>query len=184
MADAGHTVFQYDHTVRDPAPDDSRMVFFPFGIDGHRSMDGRMRTLEDLLRSNGHQTCDDLILKMDVEGSEWPVLSTIGEGTLAQFTQIVVELHGLAKLGSKRDWRKVEPALRAMTLNHVPVHIHGNNCSRTVEVNGRPFPNVLEVTLLRKDQAVFADRYCSFPTELDAPNDPNLPEIILGRFVR
>jgi len=184
MADLGYKVFQYDHTVQDPAPEDSRMVFSRIGVGGVEQSSAMLKTLDALIRENGHKGRSDLVLKMDVEGFEWPVFSTIDDETLSQFTQIVVELHGLLRLGSKPVWRRVEMALGNLTRHHVPIHVHANNWASTVYLNGRQFPDVLEVTLLRKDHATFAPNNRLFPTELDAPNNPNASEIPLGLFHR
>merc|ERR1712176_1048912 len=51
-------------------------------------------TLKTHLHTNGHsKPGDQLLLKLDVEGAEWEVLSRADPADLRQFRQIVAELH-------------------------------------------------------------------------------------------
>ena len=43
-------------------------------------------------------------------------------------------------------------------------------------------PNVLELTLANREVYAFTDDPETFPTELDCPNDPRVPDYYLGDF--
>jgi hypothetical protein len=49
-------------------------------------------------------------------------------------------------------------------------------------VSGVPFPSVIEVTYVNRVLYRFEETTEIFPTELDFPNAPGLPEFYLGNF--
>jgi hypothetical protein len=63
------------------------------------------------------------------------------------------------------------------------VHVHGNNTRPWDDLGGVPFPQLLEVTYASRKRYKFEPNHEVFPTWLDAPNDPNKPDMFLGRFV-
>ena len=52
-----------------------------------------LKTLEDLMKENGHIFEKNMILKIDVEASEWNSLNDLNEDILRQFKYIVIEYH-------------------------------------------------------------------------------------------
>merc|ERR1711990_1006322 len=54
-----------------------------------------METLAMHLEANGHRDSAEgsLLMKMDIEGSEWDVFRTADPNHLRKFRQIVIELH-------------------------------------------------------------------------------------------
>lgn len=109
-------------------------------------------TLDDWVTQCGISVESDLMLQMDIEGSEYPVLAAATLTTLRRFRIVVVEYHGL-------DWmsvapvlrQRIIPALRKMSVEFEVVHVHPNNCCGVQMIYGVPVPKVLEVTYLRRD---------------------------------
>jgi FkbM family methyltransferase len=64
-------------------------------------------TLQSFLEMAGCDKRNDLILKMDCEGAEYPSLCTASDATLRHFETIVIELHG------EQDFYKVRSKLLA-----------------------------------------------------------------------
>ena len=82
MAERGHRVFLHDHTVEGvPQPHD-RFVFRKVGVCGQRQEGGELTSLDHCLEMAGPLS-DRLILKMDIEGWEWDVFSSISPATSA-----------------------------------------------------------------------------------------------------
>lgn len=92
-------------------------------------------------------TASRLLMKMDIEGSEWEILGDpANRPLLQQFSQIVVELHG-----SARDVPNRLGVMQNMLQDFVVVHIHGNNCCGSIHKGkGWSIPRFLEVTFVRR----------------------------------
>lgn len=97
----------------------------------------------------------DLILQMDIEGSEYGVLAATQMDIIERFRVLVIEFHYLEKLADL-EWFEstLRPALEILWKSHTVVHLHPNNCCRPVHLKqlGISVPPVLEVTLLRNDR--------------------------------
>ncbi len=94
-----------------------------------------------------------------------------------------MEFHRLHSLNEENHFKRVLTTLENLNSTHLPVNIHANNWSPYDLVNNIPIPNVIEVTYLRKDligNPITISRQKN--SELNAPNNPNRPEINLGVF--
>ena len=139
--------------------------------------DGRLfDTVESQIARNGDEG-KAIVLKMDVEGAEWPSLPAVPDATLNRIDQLVVEFHGV------NDPNYVAAVRRLKQFFYV-AHVHYNNysCAPGLE----PFPaSVYEVLfvsrrLARLDYARTALsrlRLVGPPsTPFAAPNDPRRPD--------
>ena len=100
--------------------------------------------------------------------------------TLAQFGQVVFELHDMINPASPE---RVLNALRKINVTHQLMHLHANNYMPYVSSGGKIFANVLEASyILREGHNLCAEYDVSLPLEIDMPNAKSLPEIELGRW--
>ena len=175
IANMGYEVFQYDHTIKRSPIKNEHFHWRKNGIGG--SIKDKIITMEEMLRQNGHFENDGMLLKMDIEGSEWDALYNINLQLLYKFDQILIELHDFMN-NYNRD-KKIE-CLKKLTNGHKVVHLHGNNYDYIHWCNDLILPNTIEVTLLRNDLVNFELYEGSLPTVLDAPNDPMLQDILIG----
>jgi len=116
----------------------------------------RFGTLKDQMTARDHAkprvVGGDLLLKMDIEGSEWDVLADpSNQPFLQQFSQIILEFHSIG--GSEtHDVRQQLVGMQNLLRDFVVVHVHGNNCCG--EVHGLPsgynIPRILEATLVHR----------------------------------
>ena len=137
--------------------------------------------------SNMHMTLDrwvanntkwdkDLLLQMDIEGSEYATIIATPALTLMRFRIIVLEVHHAHAWFSPISWDIVNTFFKKLTKSHHVVHIHPNNNCPFVSVDDFMIPDTFEITLLRKDRSPaigFADQ---FPHPLDAPNVLDKPD--------
>jgi Methyltransferase FkbM domain len=123
----------------------------------------------------------DLLLQMDIEGAEWPVLLNVSDRALERFRIIIIEFHYLESIFHKSDLRIFQATFaRLLQYFHV-VHSHPNNVAVPI-VKGRVVvPKYLEMTFLRKDRAQALGFSNSFPHPLDRANVPSLPDFALPR---
>lgn len=174
MAKRGIEVYMYDHTINSLSKTDAHFHFFKYGIGG--KSEGVFKALDDLIIENGHENDNNMLLKMDIEGSEWEVIESTK--SLSKFSQIVLELHGLCKAPDER----IISCLKKLSETHSAVHIHANNCSDVCFFGDAMLPDALEITYLRRSDYEFSENTRFFPTSLDMKNDISKPEIILGKW--
>lgn len=190
MAEDGYSIYQYDHTI-DKLPENNKAFHWKKeGVTGEKE-NARLKHLETLIKENGHEGYNGMLLKMDIEGHEWKVLNSIELETLKKFDQIVVELHGLVEevplheniLNVKKE--EILSALKRITQTHQLVYLHANNNVKIgmVDFNGPLItPNLLEATFVLRSKYQFKESELVFPTELDQPNNLFAPEIYLGKW--
>ena len=122
----------------------------------------------------------DLLLQMDIEGAEYATLAAAPRALLRRFRMIVIEWHHLPSVLTKP--RFMRPALAAMEKlreDFVTVHLHPNNVSGSVEIEGQSIPRVVEATLLRRDRATGLRPARAVPHLLDRRHTPKKPALAL-----
>ncbi|WP_217354254.1 hypothetical protein [Ruegeria arenilitoris] len=118
----------------------------------------------------------DMILQMDIEAAEYPVLSTLPAALLNRFRIVVLELHRIPSILMKpAAFQRAYPALAALSDGFVCAHIHPNNASGTVDIEGETFPRVIEATFVRRDRVKQMVPATRFPHPLDRRHRPNGP---------
>lgn len=180
MASRGYDVFMYDHTIDGLPEENPRFHWSKLGIGDGVSHDEMLKTLEELISMNHHEDKRDMILKMDVEGAEWGFLESVKPETLAQFSQIVFEIHGMI---NPADPERVLRLLRKINETHQLVHLHANNVGNYVTTGGKNFPALFEVSYVLRDKYKFSEDYdVNLPLKIDMPNVTGWPEIPLGHW--
>jgi hypothetical protein len=161
----------------DAAPINGEMVHFSKKFIGVTNNETTI-TLDDWVDANkpGH---DDLILQMDIEGAEWPVLLNVSRHTLRRFRIIVIELHDLERLMDKHAFVIIKATFERLLEDFYIVHNHPNNYGWMVRCHSLVIPRVLEMTLIRKDRVTSTEFARTFPHPLDAKNDVSRPDIPL-----
>lgn len=135
--------------------------------------------LEKHIQENGHESESNMVLKMDIEGSEYEVINSDIDLISKHFDQVTIEIHNLIE-EYPINWELTE-FNRAIKFNkdikinffenlflHYNIfHIHANNHG----VRHADFPDSLEISFLRKDYEVFGIDNQRYPIdELDFPN--------------
>lgn len=179
LAAQGAAVWQFDHTVPSSPTTQPGVTFVPTGVCGTDARPSCAPLATLIATVDGWR--DPAWLLMDVEGAEWDVLEDPAAGW-DRFVQVTIELHGLAQVAASPAWSRGARALGAITRDHVPVAWHANDCSPTRVVGGRWVPEVLEISLVRRD------RWCPGeglpPASLFHPNDPQRLEQGPAPFAR
>ena len=178
-AQHGITSYMIDGSVDAPADLTSMQHFQRLWL-GPKSR-GDVISLADWVAAKRADSDGDLLLQMDIEGSEYQVLSKTPLETLKRFRIVVVEFHGL-------DWMNISPvlkcrilpALRKMAVDFEVVHVHPNNCCGVTMAHGIPVPKVLEVTYLRRDRVRLNNVRAHLPHELDRDCVPTMPSVVLN----
>jgi hypothetical protein len=117
------------------------------------------------------QKYNNIFLKMDIEGGEFPWINSLSEDDLKKFAQIVIEFHDITNNRMGGPLEQKIPAYEKLAKTHYIIHVHQNSSGG--HDNG--MPNVMEFTLIRKDffNAPPALNTTQFPIKgLDYPNCP------------
>lgn len=126
----------------------------------------------------------DLILQMDIEGAEYRVLNSASTELLSRFRIMIIEFHWLAHLFSDFGFHEISAVFRRLLRTHNIVHIHPNNLAHVHSSGAIVIPNVMEFTLLRKDRGEFEYGALPYPSDLDAKNVADRPDIVLPQCWR
>ncbi len=181
VADRGLRVYQFDHTVADPAPDDDRMVFEPKMIAPHPG--AGQQDLAGLIRVHDQRReRPNIILKTDIEGHEWGMLGATPEADLARIAWIVGEFHYFQGLAEPEVRAVLDRELRRLGEQFALVHVHSNVWGGYSSLGNVIFPNVIEATFVNRRTYRTAEGRELFPTELDRTCDDRLPDFYLGAF--
>ena len=166
--------FERDATARYAVP--------CFAFDSHTVPRNRVRGIQWIRREitrhaplhHWIQPCEQLLVKMDIEGGEFAWLSGLSDDELRKMLQLVIEVHFPF---TEKRWLVLERLSRVFTL----VHIHGNNAQTgVVLVNGVAVPEVMELTYLNRSVCDTPphDTPQNYPIAgLDYPCGPNKPDL-------
>lgn len=176
MVDRGCEIYQFDHTINGLPYDNLHFHWKKLGISSNT--EGDFISVPDIIKENGHQGNDDIILKMDIEGAEWDVFESLDVDCLSKFKQIVVELHSFVT-GHTSHLERVVPILEKLNQTHQSVHIHANNYGWLGIIGGVMLPDVFELTYVRRADHQFAPCTREFPTPLDRACRGDAPDYFL-----
>jgi hypothetical protein len=181
IADKGIRIHQFDHTVEDPAPHDPRMVFNKTMI--ATEVGPGQTSIEALVREQDRgDERPNMILKMDIEGWEWPVLEQTSLEAVQRFGQIVGEFHCFDYMSALDFRQTIFRGLRKISKFYAPIHVHANNYAGWKVIGGVPVPAVVEICFVNRSLYPVEESDETFPTDLDRPCDPNQADMWLGRF--
>ena len=178
LAARGQRVFLADHSVDGPAEPNPAFVFEKKFVGG--LSDDVYMTLEQWKNATIGAYDGDLLLQMDIEGSEYETLLAAPIALLAQFRIMVIEFHYLHELLNRRYFELVSRAFQKVLQTHAVVHIHPNNCCGSVKADGLELPRIAEFTLHRSDRLKRHSPRTTFPHPLDR-NNTRKPTLVLPR---
>jgi len=172
FAELGHKVFLTDASVsKPPRPHDN--FFFEQKNLGSRKSEVLLGPWID-----SHSGPEELVaVQMDIEGGEWEALApySVSDKTLSRVAWMVVEFHGLQKLWTESDARRMISVFDRILEFFIPTAVHANNCAPGLEVGQYFLPSVFEVTLLNKTfQESVSPSHLIFPEFSNCPNRPTL----------
>jgi hypothetical protein len=160
-------IIAFDHTVDSIPNMSSNTQFNKLGVKA-KSVN-EFITLSSIVADIPEK--NDLLLKIDIEGSEWEVLDSMSDKELTRFRQIVGEFHGF---NEKANFGTINRVLSKILQNFVVVHTHANNWGRYEIIKRIAVPDVIEISFLRKDtQAVFTNEVKNQKVVLNSRNNPS-----------
>jgi len=132
--------------------------------------DSNAITLKDILNLKSK----NVILKIDIEGSEFKILNQLLKKK-ENFSMLIIEFHFIQK-NKKIFINFFNKFLKFFTI----IHLHGNN-NNSLNIYG--IPDVMEITMIKKENNInIKKRIINFPTKLDFPNNPRFKDLSF-RFI-
>jgi len=172
-ANRGMSVFLADKSVEKP-PESHALFQFTKKHVGITTNDNFM-TLDDWVASSIPNSQDELLLQIDIEGSEYEVFLGASDQLLKRFRIIVAEFHLLDQLWNKPFFRLTSRVFDKLLQTHSCVHNHPNNCFGTRKHGNIEIPPITELTFLRNDRVTNPSFTTTFPHPLDCDNTKNPP---------
>lgn len=139
--------FMIDASVEGPARHHPNFHFQRLWL-ANETRPGQTISLEDWVQASAPE--GDLILQIDIEGDEYPVLLTASDALLSRFRIIALELHNVTAITSRAGLQLVDSLINRLLTTHEIAHSNKNDTCRQITVRGLRVPNCLELTLLRR----------------------------------
>jgi len=179
FAEMGKDVLQFDHTIDAPPVPHRRFQFHKQAIDADGRIPGSA-TLWDITERAGDTSKADLLLKIDVEGEEWPTFAKFPPEIMQRYRQIACEFHWSSRMRHREHFERCLRAIENIRTSFFPTHLHANNFGRFSIVLGVPMPEVFEVTFANNRFYRPSERQHRGPDDIDNPNNPDVPDLYLG----
>lgn len=176
LASMGKNIFMFDHTIQGTPLEHSNFHFYKQGLAATNNETASLYTLEYQLNRLGHEGRSDLLLKIDIEGAEFEIFSTLPQSIFRQFRQIAIEIHGLGNLGNPTYRTSFVTALSKINNDFTLFHVHSNNNEPLSIVDGHTVAPVMELSYVRSDLIERAPSVTVYPTEFDFPNRSLRPD--------
>ncbi len=179
LAQRGISCHLIDFSVEAPALSHDLLAFTQKFLSSTSFSDTHI-SLEDWI--NEFDQDSNLLLKMDIEGSEWPVLSALPNQILGRFSMIVIELHGLDRLNQAGPFSVMSGVLKKLLEEFDIVNAHPNNYRGESLIFGYRIPDVIELTLVHKKLGITDGKVASSLRAPNLKNNPDSAEILLDDF--
>ena len=169
-ANSGKKVYMYDGTIDRQQSSNPAMVFKKENLTNEN--------FKFHIQENGDGGKVGMLLKMDIEGCEYPVIESNIDLIDKHFDMLCIEFHGLNNPEYYNFENKLE-VIELLLQKYDIFHMHANNwVERKFKV-----PNVLEISLIRKSYCL-REVDCAYPIQgLDFPNCKGRDDYILDWWV-
>jgi hypothetical protein len=159
--------FLADFSVTSPPIEKNTQIFFEKKFLGNKN-NSEFMTLTDWVDRNAPDD-NELLLQMDIEGSEYDVLINTPSQILKKFRIIIIEFHFLESLLDPLGLKLIDNVFQKLLTFFEIIHIHPSHLGVEPLKYGKfGIPGHLEITFLRKDRISQKFPTKHFPHELDA----------------
>lgn len=168
----GNKSIAFDHTVRRLPHAHENIIFVKEGVAG-----GKRDKMDSYMNHHAQHGGKSPLLKIDIEGWEYEVLSSIPQELLKQSPVLLLEVHNLE---TRLD--EFIEMMQKINQDFVLVHLHPNNWGKTFNIEGHEFPDVLELSFINKNVSLLIEKtVLNLPLEnLDRKNHSRRPDIYLN----
>ncbi len=172
--------FMADASVTRPPLENPLFTFDAKFLGAHS--DETFTTLGDWVEDKlGGARDDDMLLQMDIEGSEFDVLIESDSALLRRFRVMVIEFHDMGRIFERHGLPLIRALFAKLHRDFAIVHMHANNCCGIARCRDIGIPPVFEITYLRRDRLPegAGTGALALPHPLDRDNVPAMPPITM-----
>jgi len=168
LANLGMRCFLADHSVDSPSIARPEFTFDRKFISGGQTEDSW--TLGSWVHKYLNDDSGDLLLQMDIEGSEYEVLLSTPPDVLSRFRIMVIEFHDLHRLFHPSVFKFYKICFEKILKHFYVVHIHPNNCCGSVRKGEIEVPRISEFSFYNRMRVDRTTYQRGFPHPLDRDN--------------
>lgn len=152
LATRNMTVFLADKTVDGPPQENSRFKFIKKHLASFSDSANALISFEDWYNESipEHERSSDLLLQMDIEGSEYEVIHSMPQSLLKKFKVLVIEFHHLHQILNCNQFDNIERAFQKVFLDFDVAHVEENGFAGKFKFANQSFSRLLEITFIRK----------------------------------
>ena len=170
--------FLADYNVEKPADSSFKFNFLKKNLNSFT--DEKNITLDEWVKTNTKDN-SNLLLQMDIEGSEIDVILNASIDTLLKFKILLIEFHDFDFLKTMFGIRILNNVFDKLNKNFTVCHIHPNNCCGYTRFSNYKVPKVMEFTFIRNDLIIKKNKIVNnLPLKIDKKNIKNKKEIFLS----
>jgi hypothetical protein len=179
LADLGIKSFMADYSVSSPPINRPEFIFDKKFLGSTESE--QFLTLPSWKQKYLGDYRGDLLLQMDIEGSEYEVILNTPDEFLDQFRIIVIEFHQLHRLFEPFAYKLFDSCFRKLSKYFYVAHLHPNNSLKSIRRGDLEIPRIVEFTFYNKKRAPHHKDVGLFPHPLDQDCTPENKPIHLPR---
>lgn len=169
----GMQSFMADYSVDGPALKNDKFHFTKKFL-GTQNNEKYMR-FEDWVDEYADDDDNDMLLQMDIENSEYPVIIDTPSHVFDRFRIMLIEFHALESIFDEGAFPLFDAVFDKLRTNFTIAHIHPNNWEPIKNYGDVAIPSVMEFTFLRNDRVTLDNRPLTFPHKLDVINNKSKP---------
>ena len=154
----------YDHTINKLPYENPRFHWKKIGICGKNKNHRNLKDLETIIKENGHNNQNNMILKIDVTYGEWDSFIDVDEKILNQFRFILIEYHfkNDTKINDNNQYLYYK-VLKKISKNHQSFYVRCNGRSKKVKFGINYICPYLEVSYIIKKGYEFIKDEAIYP---------------------
>lgn len=176
LARKGIPSFLADFSVDAPPVINEKFTFIKKFVGATNTMESM--NFSDWVERNS-EVSDELILQMDIEGSEYSSLLSCDRMILRRFRILIIEFHGMDLLFDSQGFQVLRDCFLKILEDFYVVHIHPNNNDPVRRVGSLSIPSLMEFSFIRKDRVDLLKFATRFPHPLDRSIVPQKKDFAL-----
>ncbi len=163
LADKGIDVYMYDHTIDSLPYTNSKFHWKKIGLCGSNTNKTLLKTLDQLMKENGHFNEKNMILKIDIEHWEWESINSVNEDILKKFKYIAIEYH-FRDEKSFDNQNMYYNVLKKISKTHQSFYARCNgNRSKKINFGYNRICQILEVSYILRENNIFIKDETVYP---------------------
>lgn len=181
LAENNSKIFMADYSIKKINQSHQNFSFIKKNIKSYNSY--KSITFNDWYKKSikKNNLNKDCAIQLDAEGDEYEIILSISEEYLKNVKILIIEFHNFTRILQTPFNKIISSAIYKILETFVPIHIHINNTSSILNINGHNIPHTIEFTFERKNRNIKYFYQNNYPNNLDKPNIAHKKDLILPK---